>query len=265
MQKKVKSALIQQALFRWQNAVLIALAILLTAFLPQPFDFWPEWGWGALALVGVIAITLSSLGEREVQSAAMEDVLYNEYNPNEIKTLAIRERFLQSLKYRRTIDGMIAESHDGVVKTRLSDLADKVNQWTSYIYQLAHVLDEYERDPIVHKDPQAIQAEMGRIRAGMAGATSQGLIDESKNLIASKEKYLMTSAELKEKMQAASMQLEQSLDSMATIYTQLKLLETRDLQSVNTQAIDHDIDEQVNRMGDLIDGLQKAYQEGEAL
>ena len=50
---------------------------------------------------------------------------------------------------------------------------------------------------------------------------------------------------------------------MATIYTQLKLLETRDMESVNTQAIDHDIDEQVNRMGDLIDGLKKAYQEGQ--
>ena len=48
---------------------------------------------------------------------------------------------------------------------------------------------------------------------------------------------------------------------MATIYTQLKLLETRDMESVNTQAIDHDIDEQVSRMSDLIDGLQKAYQE----
>ena len=57
------------------------------------------------------------------------------------------------------------------------------------------------------------------------------------------------------------MQLEQSLDAMATIYTQLRLLETRDLNNVNTQAIDHDIDEQVGRMGDLIDGLQKAYQE----
>jgi len=53
------------------------------------------------------------------------------------------------------------------------------------------------------------------------------------------------------------MQLEQSLDAMATVYTQFKLLETRDINSVNTQAIDHDIDEQVSRMGDLIDGLQK--------
>jgi hypothetical protein len=60
------------------------------------------------------------------------------------------------------------------------------------------------------------------------------------------------------------MQLEQSMDAMATIYTQFKLLETRDLEDINTQAIDHDIDEQVNRMGDLIDGLQKAYQEGKA-
>ena len=157
---------------------------------------------------------------------------------------------------------MIAQTPDGVIKTRLNDLADKVKQWTAYIYELARMLDDYQRDPMLHKDPAAIQAEMIRIKAGLARQTSQDLIDESKNLIASKQKYLQTSEALKDKMQAAAMQLEQSLDAMATIYTQLKLLETRDLENVNTQAIDHDIDEQVTRMGDLIDGLQKAYQEG---
>lgn len=262
MKNKLKFALIQQALVRWENAVLIALAILLTAFFPQPFSFWPVWGWGALALVGVIAITLSGLGEPAVQSAAIEDVLYQEYNPETIKTPAIRASFLQSLKYRRTIDQMITQTPDGIIRGRLNDLADKIKQWTSYIYELARMLDDYQRDPMLHKDSAAIRDELTKIKAGLPRQTSQDVIAESQNLIASKQKYLQTSQELESKMQAAALQLEQSLDAMATIYTQLKLLETRDLDNVNTQAIDHDIDEQVSRMGDLIDGLQKAYQEG---
>ncbi len=264
MKTKLKFALVQQALLRWENAVLIALAILLTAFMPQPFDFWPIWGWGVLALIGVIAITISSLGEPAVQSAAIDDLLYAEYDPNQIKTPSVRASFMQGLKYRSNIDLMIKDTADGVVKTRLSDLSDKVSQWTSYIYQLARMLDDYQRDPMLSKDPAAIQAEMARVQSGMNSQTNAGVLQESKNLIASKQKYLQTSEELKQKMQAASMQLEQSLDAMGTIYTQLKLLETRDLDSINTQAIDHDIDEQVNRMGDLIDGLQKAYREGQA-
>ena len=264
MKRKIGFALFQQALMRWENAVLIALAILLTAFFSQPFDFWPVWGWSVLALIGVVAITLTSLGESEIQSAAIDDMLYEEYNPGEIKTPLIRASFLQSLNYRRTIEQMIALSRDGVVKTRLSDLADKVKQWISYIYQLARMLDNYQRDPMLLKDPAAIQAELARIQSGLARETNPSLIEESKNLVTSKQKYLESSIELKYKMQAAAMQLEQSLDVMATIYNQLKLLETRDLEGVNTQAIDHDIDEQVNRMGDLIDGLQQAYQEGKA-
>jgi signal transduction histidine kinase len=264
MKRKLEFALIQQALLRWENAVLIALAILLTAFFRQPFDFWPEWGWGALALVGVIAITLSSLGEREVQSAAIDDLLYEEYNPAEIKTANLRAIFLQSLKYRSTIERMVNQSREGVVKTRLSDLADKVKQWIAYIYELARVLDDYQRDPMLNRDPAAIQTEMTRIQANLARETNPSLVNESKNLLASKQKHLQSSAALKDKMQGAAMQLEQSMDAMATIYTQFKLLETRGLEDISTQAIDHDIDEQVNRMGDLIDGLQKAYQEGKA-
>jgi hypothetical protein len=264
MKRKLEFALIQQALLRWENAVLIALAILLTAFFRQPFDFWPDWGWGLLALIGVVAITLSSLGERDVQSAAIDEMLYEEYNPAEIKTPNLRAIFMQSLKYRSTVDHMVNQSREGVVKTRLSDLADKVKQWIAYIYELTRVLDDYQRDPMLHKDPAAIQAEITRIQANLARETNPSLVSESKNLLASKQKYLQTSAALKDKMQGAAMQLEQSMDAMATIYTQFKLLETRDLEDINTQAIDHDIDEQVNRMGDLIDGLQKAYQEGKA-
>lgn len=264
MKRKIEFALIQQALLRWENAVLIALAILLTAFIPQPFDFWPEWGWAVLALVGVIAISISSLGESDVQSAAVDDVLYQEYNPNEIGTPAIRERFLQSLQYRRNIEQRIARSRDGVVKTRLSDVADKVKQWIAHIYELAQMLDSYQRDPMLRKDPAAIQAEINSIQARVARESNPSLAAEARNLLESKQKYMQTSLALKDKMQAAGMQLEQSLDAMATIYTQLKLLETRDLEDVTAQAIDHDIDEQVNRMGDLINGLQKAYQEGKA-
>jgi hypothetical protein len=262
MKRRIEFAIVQQALLRWENAVLIALAILLTAFIPQPFDFWPVWGWGVLALVGVVGITLSSLGESEVQSAAVEEVIYAEYNPGQIKTPALRATFMQSLKYRSTIENMVNQSRDGVVKTRLNDLADKVKQWISYIYELTSMLDEYERDPMLHKTPAEIQKELDRIQAGLGRETNPNLIAESKNLVASKQKYLQTSEALRDKMSAAAMQLEQSMDAMATIYTQLKLLETRDLENVNTQTIDHDIDEQVNRMGDLIDGLQKAYQEG---
>ncbi len=262
MKRRIEFAIIQQALLRWENAVLIALAILLTAFFRNPFDFWPDWGWGALAVLGVVGITLSSLGESDVQSAAVDEVIYAEYNPAQIRTPILRATFMQSLQYRSTIERMVNQSRDGVVKTRLSDLAEKVKQWITYIYELCEMLDQYQRDPMLHKDPVEIQKELNRLQAGLAREKNPALIAETNNSIASKEKYLQTSEALRDKMSAAAMQLEQSMDAMVTIYTQLKLLETRDLENVNTQAIDHDIDEQVNRMGDLIDGLQKAYQEG---
>jgi hypothetical protein len=262
MKNKFKFALFQQALLRWENAVLIALGILLTAFLPSPFSFWPVWGWGVLALVGVTAMTLNGLSEKEVQSAAIDDVLYQEFNPDQIKTQAIRAIFMESVKYRRTIEQIVTQSPDGVLKTRLSDLSSKVGQWSGYIYELARMLDDYQRDPMLRKDSTAIQAELTSIQTGLAHETNQSVIEETKKLIASKQKYKQTAQALQDKMQAAELQLEQSLDAMATIYTQFKLLETRELDNVNTLAIDHDIDEQVSRMGDLIDGLQKAYREG---
>jgi len=47
---------------------------------------------------------------------------------------------LQGLKYRSMIEQMVAQTPDGVIKTRLDDLCNKVKQWSTYIYELAKVL-----------------------------------------------------------------------------------------------------------------------------
>ena len=55
LQKQAKSALLQYAFLRWESAVVIAGAILLTALWPKPFKWWPVWGWPLLGLLGLAA------------------------------------------------------------------------------------------------------------------------------------------------------------------------------------------------------------------
>ena len=57
IEKEARSALIQYAFFRWENAVLLGMSILLAFFLPSLLTYsgnggagspWAAWGWWLL-------------------------------------------------------------------------------------------------------------------------------------------------------------------------------------------------------------------------
>jgi len=108
MKNQIKFALIQQALLRWENAALIALAILLTAFFPQRSPSG-RFGAGEPCVGSVTAIT----------SAAWAKAMYVQRRSTTYFTRSSNRKrskpddpqhFLQGLKYRSMIEQMVAQT-----------------------------------------------------------------------------------------------------------------------------------------------------------
>ncbi|MEZ4719265.1 MAG: hypothetical protein R2851_24725 [Caldilineaceae bacterium] len=52
MQQKAQSSIIQYAVFRWESALVLGLAIVLFFVYRRPFFWWPPFGWLLLGLIG---------------------------------------------------------------------------------------------------------------------------------------------------------------------------------------------------------------------
>jgi uncharacterized protein YoxC len=78
-------------------------------------------------------------------------------------------------------------------------------------------------------------------------------------VIESKEKQWQALRDLDDRMKQAELQMKQSLSALATIYSQVQLVDAQSVESGRTERLQSDIRDQVNRLGDLVDSINEVY------
>ena len=79
------------------------------------------------------------------------------------------------------------------------------------------------------------------------------------NVIASKRNHWQSLRDLDARMKQASLQLDQSLTALATIYSQVQLIDAQSVDSGRAERLQADIQEQVARLNDLVSSLNDVY------
>ena len=78
IERKARRAIFEHALFRIENAVILAGSILLAYFLPNPLPallpWWNWWTWIVLGLLAVTAIVVSALTDQNEREQAVESL-----------------------------------------------------------------------------------------------------------------------------------------------------------------------------------------------
>jgi len=259
LQQKARSAIFQYAFFRWENAVIIAGAILLTVFWPRPFSWWPIWGWPLLGALGVSALVYSSVTDAETNARVLEALFKKRFDPRQIKDPTLRDDLTRALEYQRSIETLVHQESEGVLRTRLDATADQLGDWVGNVYRLTRRLDAYREDRLLEKERARAPAELETLVARRQREQDPTVHQELNDLIAGKKKYLETLQALDARMKQAELQLEQSLTALATIYRQMQLIGAQDLESGRSERLRADVQEQVERLNDLIASINEVY------
>jgi hypothetical protein len=86
------------------------------------------------------------------------------------------------------------------------------------------------------------------------------LLEEFDQLVESKQKHLGTLLNLRTRMKQAELQLQHSLSSLATVDSQIRLIAAQDIDRSRSDGLRAEIQEQVNRLSDLIDSISEVYE-----
>ena len=86
--------------------------------------------------------------------------------------------------------------------------------------------------------------------------TTQAQLDQ---VLASKRKQWRSLTDLDARMTQATLQLEQSLTALATIYSQIQLIDAQDVSSGRAERLQADISEQVAQLNDLVSSINEVY------
>ena len=258
LQRKAQGALIQYAVFRWETAVILGLAIILTfvgpRFILAPRIIWPIFGVLAAGL-----LIYSSLTDDDANAKVLLRLYQEQFDTNDIKDRELRKKVETSLEYQRRIEVQIQKQDPGMIRDRLEDTANQITDWISNVYALAIRLDAYRGDELLAQQSASLPREIERLTAQRKLEDNPSIQAQLADAIEAKQRQLNALDELADRMRQASLQLDNSLTALATVYSQVHLIDAQTIGSGRAERLQADIQEQVARLNDLVGSINDVY------
>ncbi len=252
--------MLQNAVFSPLSALVIAAAILLLGLgVPVPVLNLPPATW----LIGLVPLWLAVVGlsitNRKAGEQAASQVFREQFNLSQISNQHLRAVVNQAIAYRERIDKAVTQFPDAAMKTRLQDVADQVQEWVARIYSLAQRLDAYRSDTIIANDLTAVPQSIQQLQARLGAEGDESVQVEVRETIARRQGQLDMLKRLDTAMDRAELQLENTLTALGTVYSQMLLIDARDVNSAKTQRLRDSISDQVTSLQDMLTSLDEVY------
>jgi hypothetical protein len=259
LQQRAQGAVIQYAIFRWETALILAMTIIFTFLLPRPFPFWPRFGWPILGAVAIAVLVYSSLTDADANARVLLRLYQEQFDTGQIHNKELRIKVDTALEYQRRIEVQIQQQAPGLIRDKLEDTANQVTDWIGNIYALALRLDAYRGDDLLARQREGLPKELERMQAQRKLETDATLQSQLSEVIAAKERQLSALQQLDNRMRQALLQLDNSLTALATVYSQVHLIDAQSVGSGRAERLQADIQDQVASLNDLVSSINDVY------
>ncbi|HIQ05064.1 MAG TPA: hypothetical protein EYH31_05120, partial [Anaerolineae bacterium] len=259
VERQAKRAIIEDAFFRIESAVIIAGTIVLSVLLTRPFPWWPWWGWPLLGLVAEIAIVTSSLTDKKRAELVVRELFRQRFNAREIRDKELRQRVQRALEYYDNIERTVLEQKEGVLRDHLLDDTRRMQDWLANIFRLARRVDAFRNDRLIQRDLEVVPQERARLERELKLETDPGVRQQLEAALAQKMRQECSLQQLEDVMGRAMYQLGATVSALGTVYSQIQLIGARDIEGPRAERVRQDIADQVQALQDLVDSINQVY------
>ena len=266
----IRKAILTFALFRTQNALLIGALIIMSGcaalFLASPLGL--PLGLAAGGLGGLFIIALAevlflylSFKDEKLHAQAVADLLKPQINfePARIADRELSARVDKAMEYWARIDDTVAKAPKGVLRDRLERATQEVTHWLQAVYNLAERVDKFRENKLIERDLESVPQAIATYRRKLADEDSPEVRRQLERTIADKERQLRILEDLQNSMEKADYQLDSTIASLGTIYSQLLLVGNKEEEGSRINRLQAEVSEQVNQLEDLAQAMDEVY------
>lgn len=261
--RQARRAIFEHALIRVENAVILAGAILLAFFLPNPLPgalpWWGAWTWLLLGAIGVAAMAFSSVNDPQEREKAVERLFHEKYNVTGLHDRALKEKLKKAEEYHTQIKVAIKSQKDGILKERMQRTAAGIYDWIGNMVRLARRIDSFREDPIIKGDRAGLRESIPTLEARRQRENDQRVRQQLETTLADQRRLQENIAELDNRMQRADLQLDSSLAALGTVYSQILLVGSKEVDSDRAERLSSDIANEVVSLQDVVDSINEVY------
>ncbi len=259
LEQDVGKALLRNAIFGWESAAMVGGTIAAAALLPNLISWIPWFVWALVGVVGETALIITRLTDKAEQQKALEGLFREKYSISGIRDRNLQEKLKEAEQYRQRIQAVVDQHREGVLRDRLKRTTDEVYDWIANMVTLARRLDLYRSDPILRRDLEQAPREVDRLKARLGVERDPRVREQMTATLESSQQQVQALSELRGRMDRADLQLDHSLAALGTVYSQLLLIGTNEVDSDRADQLRDDISGEVLALKDIVDSLNEVY------
>lgn len=257
IKERALGAILRNAVLSWQTGLTLLVTLILFFGVPiESIPGWQQWFWLALGGVAEAAFIVSNLSDPNAATQAVAKAFEGKYDLSQIHSPVSRQRLQSALEYRRNMM-TLAGRHQGAMRVNLQQTIADINDWIGQMYDLAQHIDAFDNNDLVERDrkmvPEQIKKTQIRIDNERDAAVRRDLEEQLKTLTQQRDNLDATVNSVKR----AEIQLESTLSSLGTIYAQMSLLGTKEVDSSRAQRLRLEIKDEVSSLQDTISALDE--------
>lgn len=256
VRQRALGAVVTNAFMRWESLVTLLLTIILYVAVPQPFEFWQPWFWLIGGAVAQIALVASALTDEEAAQKAVAREFEQKFDLRTIRSRVSRERLQNALEYRRGMSEL-AKRHQGAMRLNLQQTVSDIDDWIAQMYDLAQHIDSFESNDLVERDRKQVPQQLDKTRIRLEREKDPTVRRDLENQIRQLEQQLANLDATVNSIKRAEIQLESTLSSLGTVYAQMSLLGTKEVDSARAQRLRLEIQDEVASLQDTIEAMDE--------
>jgi hypothetical protein len=256
VRQRATSAVLRNAIFSWQTAVTLLVTVILFFAVPNPFSFWQAWFWLVLGGMAEAAFIISTLTDPEVAEEVIAKAFEQNFDITRIRNRVSRERLRDALEYRRTMMELVSQAK-GALKLHLSQTVSDIDDWIAHMYDIARHIDSFEDNELVERDRRTVPQQLEKTRFRMEREQDPAVRRDLERQVHNLEQQLANLEATASSVRRAEIQLESTLSSLGTVYAQMSLLGTKEVDSARAQRLRLEIQDEVSSLQDTIEAMDE--------
>ena len=210
------------------------LAINLGVWPERLYTAWLAYLWGAAVAIHLVAAaTAKQFGPTAAEEVDRTVAAGEADTKTDPETTTAKDRsptlsqpelqtyLEQALAYRAHIDELIQTSTGASSRARLTAIAAQVNDWVGSIETLARRLDACQQNDLIKQDRQTVPQAIERLEQQLVAETDPTIQATLQRTLANRQTQLAALNHLQQMINRAEIQMESTLSSLGTIYSQI--------------------------------------------
>ena len=199
---------------------------------------------------------LSAVTDPEAAQEAVSREFESQYDLRQIRNPVSRQRLERALEYRRNMMTLVSR-HSGAMRVQLQTTVQDVNEWIGHMYDLALHVDAFESNELVERDRRAVPQQLEKAKLRLSRENDPAVRTDLENQVQQLEQQLSNLEATVNSIKRAEIQLESTLSSLGTIYAQMSLLGTKEVDSSRAQRLRLEIQDEVTSLQDTIEAMNE--------